>query len=1237
MNLTTSQERAVRARGNVVLSAGAGTGKTKTLVERCLSCLLEEPTPASISEMLLVTFTDAAAAEMRHRIRARLEEEFEKNPGSAHWQEQLALFEQAHIGTLHSFCLKLARQHFHELHLDPQLAVMPEAEARLVAEETLDAIFQRHYDDESASAVRDLIQSHGRGGDAQVKGLVRRLHDYSQTLPDAAGWLRSQRTLFASPEPQVWEGWLLDHFATWSQSWLATLAADEYNNVVGRGCYQALQAAGRLADRQAVGRVLEAVREACLACPKGKKKAFLKPLKEFTEEAEFMRSLVPAGGDDPLREDWNWSRHRMTVLLELAETFGREFAEAKRQSGVVDFHDLEQHALRLLWNVETGRPTLVAAHWRRHFRFVFVDEYQDINAAQDKIIEALSREGEAANRFLVGDVKQSIYRFRLANPRIFQGYRESWGGGLQAPDGGGKGSVGGNSQSLPLLDNFRTRERLLDFINSVFGVIMRPETGGIAYDESARLVFGAPDARSQLSAASLREPCVELHLRLKKAPGKAEDEDEGGEGDEALAEVADLEEAGREARLVGLGIKALYEQQFQVWGGSEFRSMRWTDAAVLLRSPATKAEHYAREFARLNIPLVISRSSFYEGLEIKDLVSLLQILDNPLQDGALVAVLRSPFARLDLEELAEIRLVGKGFYWFALTQYHERHARARVDEAKAVGVNSNGIPGGIFASLEVGAEADAMGAKVADFLDRYRRWRRLARQGSISKCLETVLAETQYDVWLAGQPRGAQRRAKVEQLLGLARQFDSFQRQGLFRFLNFLEAQKEADLGPNPPGTAGEDAVRLMSIHQSKGLEFPVVALGDLGKTFNTSDLRGPIILDDHYGLCPQVRPPDAMAQYPSVAHWLAQRRQHAELLGDELRLLYVAMTRARDRLLLAGSIGEKKMRDYFELPAGAAVRVSQPRCYSDWIGFWFAQTAAGTEAGLAGETGRNDMLQWRFYDDAELALSTAWASAASPSARGDEPQLHPSPPDGVRQGERSAPAWHYPFEGATREPAKASVSALKRRALTVEEDELSARPVFAPLLLHPLSAGADRKKPSAVEIGSAHHRFLEQLNLSLEPTGENLERERQRMITVGLLEASVAETLDLEGIRSFWCSDVGRMVRAETGRVRRELQFTARFPARELAPLFGLRDAYEGDEPVIVQGTADLVVLLPREIWLLDFKTDRVKESELAERREFYRPQLELYARALARIYNRPATRQWLHFLSARKTCEMI
>lgn len=1210
MSLTAAQQAAIEARGNVLVVAGAGTGKTRTLVERCLHCLLNERPRLSLDELLLVTFTEAAATEMRQRIRARLEEEAAAHPTDRHWNEQLALFEAANIGTLHSFCLQLVRRHFFQLGLDPQLAVLPDEEARLMAEDTLGQVLQKYYGGTGsrAEAVQELIEVHGRGRDTPLRALVLRLHYYSQTLPNPAAWLAEQRACFASAEPTLWRVWLLDALASWRSDWLPVLAG--LSGTPARDCAEVLRSLSVSPSAEEAGAALASIL-ALRDDGRQSRNGSLKPLERFLAEAEFLNCLCPQKTAEPapgrkpekdaLAEDWNWVRGQMSTLLELTAEFTAAFSEAKRESGMVDFHDLEQHALALLWDFNKDVATPLAAQWRQRLRFVFVDEYQDINAAQDKLITALSRQGAQANRFLVGDVKQSIYRFRLANPYIFQNYVRQWGSDI--------GKV------IPLQDNFRSRERLIDCINSFFSRLMTTGLGGIAYDEQAQLRFGAPAERAPLSAAAEPTPRVELHLRLKSKEVLAEAEDEGNDANEALDEFRDLEEAAKEARLVANRLLQLKRDAHQVWDetSGQVRPMVWSDVAILLRAPARKAESYAKEFARLNLPLQVARGGFYQSLEISDLLNLLRLLDNPLQDLPVLAVLRSPLVGLSVNDLARIRLaLPRGHFWNALLKWAETQQPQRVKP-----------------------ETEPT-AKVASLLERFARWRRAARQLSLSACLEMLLAETHYTDWLLTQNRGDQRRANVQRLLAMAAQFDQFQRQGLFRFLRFIDAQQTADSEPEVPALIDANAVRLMSIHQSKGLEFPVVVAADLGKPFNLSDLNAEIILDEQYGLCPRIKPPHSGRRYPSLAHWLARRRQTRESLAEELRLLYVALTRARDTLILTASIAASRYQKvWLRQEADDANGPLAARSCADWLGAWFAAKAG--PAAVDRDEGQVQELHWKLYREPALVHSDT-----------QEEPLDPPWPALLRAEDwkhiQQRLSWKYPWAAATTQPAKTSVSALRR--LAAEEQEESAR-LFTGregvLAVSGRSASHHRSlkriirsADAAAGAGIAHHLFLQ--HVALEHTGSlaTLQAEAKRLQAEAILTDDQLASLDLDGLLAFWASDLGRKFRAQASFIKRELAFTARFSPAELARLTHQPVAEGLDhEFVVVQGVADLVALLPHEIWLLDFKTDDVRPKELKERLESYRPQLLTYAAALSRIYSRPVSQSWLYFITARQAIE--
>ncbi len=674
-------------------------------------------------------------------------------------------------------------------------------------------------------------------------------------------------------------------------------------------------------------------------------------------------------------------------------------------------------------------------------------------------------------------------------------------------------------------------------------------------------------------------------LRIK--PGRDESERDD--------ELADLADADKEARLVARRVKNLVAEKHEIWDDQNkvFRAAEWRDVAVLLRSPAGKAEIFARQFELAGVPLTVARGGFFDSREILDLLSLLQLLDNPLQDVPCIAVLRSPLVGLSLDELAEIRLAAKDkHFWTAL----------------------NSIQNSKF--------------KIQNFLRRFSRWRKLAKQHSLSECLEAVLTETLYADWLRAQPRGAQRAANIERFLHLAQAFDQFQRQGLFRFLKFIEARQAAEAEPEVPAVAAENAVRLMSIHQSKGLEFPVVVLPDLSKKFNEQDLHGEIIFDEIFGLCPKVKPPHTGRRYPSLPHWLAQRRQKRELRGEELRLLYVALTRARDTLILSATLTGKKWETLWSQPEPVTTqKIAAASSFADWLGIWFSvQSSKSKVQSPAG--GELSHLRWRLAEEGEFADADI-AESGEQKAENKLSALDETAAEKLR----AVLSWEYPNQAAMKRKAKASVTELRRAAEALDDE---AEPVFTP----PAFAGQKRKaesgrrKLSAADFGTAHHKFLQ--HFALDKAGD-LAAEAARLAREKFLSADECAVLDLASLAAFWSSPLGEKIRANAKNVRRELPFTARFSPTEIFQIKGEKpEAGLENEFVVVQGMADLAVLLPDEIWLVDFKTDDVGAGSLAEKIKAYTPQLQFYAAALEKIFARRVTMRALHFLAARRTVEV-
>ncbi|MCC6231381.1 MAG: UvrD-helicase domain-containing protein, partial [Verrucomicrobiales bacterium] len=921
-----------------------------------------------------------------------------------------------------------------------------------------------------------------------------------------------------------------------------------------------------------------------------------RPLKPLIEEATELQALVsplPGTESDPLAEDWDLARRDVLALLELVGRFTEAVAIARRATAVVDFADLEQFALRLLWDPVGSTPTPLAREWRERLELVFVDEYQDINGAQDRIIDCVSREGAAANRFFVGDVKQSIYRFRRADPRIFQHYAAAW-------------REGPHRRVIPLAENFRSHERILGFVNTWFEGLMRPSVGGVGYDAEARLVYGAAEARPALREAP--EGRVEIVL----VPRSATDVEPGGEGVEEGAPTSDdLDQEESQAEVAAARLKEWHDTGLRVVdaaaGGT--RPVAWRDMVVLHPSPRPVAERWARQFARRGVPLDARRSGFFEALEVSDLINLARILDNPVQDHALLAVLRSPLVGMTVDELAVVRWVDrKAPLWDALMRC------ARGGGAAGVGTDADPAWRGAWEGARV---------RASEFLEAYRRWRRLAREGALSLCLERALVETTFEAWLRAQPRAASRLANVKRLLALTRQFDQFRRHGLFRFLQFLDAQIQAEEEAESAPASVAGSVRLMSVHQSKGLEFPVVVVAGLGRRFNLADVREDWLLDPELGICPPVLSASGDRSHASAARWVAARRQRSELAGEQVRLLYVACTRAAERLVLLGDVTAKSLATWAEpgsdtLGDRDVLAASSPIA---WLGRRMP-VLTGVDDWVIRGSGRGTWADWRIVDTRPAAPEQAEPrSCESPGAGIDEDVL------------REVTArleWHYPWPDALEEPGKVAVTTLSRKYAT--DDEASDWTPSSTWRA-PASERSAASSTEAVERGAAHHLFCEWVDLERTATSAALADEVRRLAEEGVLSEEQVAMLDLPALAGFWVSPLGHRLREQSRFVERELPFTTRLGPQEFARLGGATAHGFGPEDFqVVQGVVDLAVILPGEIWIVDFKTDRVSGAALTERIQKYQLQLRLYAHALTSIYRRPVTQRWLWFFHPRE-----
>ena len=927
---TDDQWNAITVKGaNMLVAAAAGSGKTAVLVERIIRRIADEHDPIDVDRLLVATFTKAAAAEMKHRIRDALESALLEQPRSQHLRRQLALIGRASITTLHSFCLEVIQRYYALIGLDPGFRMANETESELMRQDLLAALLEEKYEmSQEADAFWKLAEFYGgERGDAGLHELVMKLYDQSRSHPWPDQWMMEMTSMFGHEgevDLSVWQDSLLRSIRMDLQG-----AAELLNQGLaitelpgGPSPYgdNLREDAHRLdiliAATEAPWEVLV---EAFSAISFSK----LKPCrgdsydKELQEEVKALRKAVKDTLEGIrkelfIRTDEDFAAEMrdlspiLLALTNLVHEFGLSYQKEKSAKRLLDFSDLEHYCLQILRDPDSapGRliPSQAAQEYRRQFAEVLLDEYQDTNQVQEAICFLISNE-QPGNRFMVGDVKQSIYRFRLAEPGLFlQKYKsytsaeENIGtmlSGAAADDRGVR---------IDLARNFRSRREVVDSVNFIFKQVMNESVGEISYDNRAALAYGAnfPDLEGADYSAELllidrtTEPEDVVNDSLadedveQEGPENAEGEEAVFPFDGAALEAQELETAQLEARAIAVRIKELMgtsqsgEQPFLVYdkktGGN--RPAAYRDIVILLRATGQWSPILIEELRLHGIPAYAElNSGYFKATEVEIMMSLLKVIDNPYQDVPLAAVLRSPIVSLNAEQLAKIRLAAK---------------KAPFYEAVQAFAGKEGGKGDLQETRE----------QLRQFLHNHERWRMEARNGSLADLIWNLYRETGLYDFVGAMPGGVQRQANLRALYDRARQFETTSFRGLFRFLRFIERMQDsgADLGTARALGEQEDVVRIMSIHKSKGLEFPIVFVAGIGKMFNQRDMREHFLIHKELGFGPKFVDTALRISYPTLPALAIRRRMKLETLAEEMRILYVALTRAKEKLILIGT-----------------------------------------------------------------------------------------------------------------------------------------------------------------------------------------------------------------------------------------------------------------------------------------------------------------------------------------------
>lgn len=1277
---TDEQWKAIAAWGNnILVAAAAGSGKTAVLVERIIRTIMDEARPVDVDRLLVVTFTNAAAGEMRQRIGEALARELENHPESRHLRRQLSLLNRASISTLHAFCMSVVRQHSYRLNVDPHFRIADEVESELLQDEVLADLLEAEYGREDNESFFDVVDRFGSDrSDVPVQQLIRKLYAFSRSHPFPDRWLAELVRVYHGPGSGRLDDW----------PWTALLVEDVQLEVAEGLCKlrQALalaqQPGGPAAYVETLAADVEAL-EKLAACDSWEalQEGFgaltfpaLTRVRKGTAD-ETLKARVQQLRNEVKKRMDEYRQHWFSVppeerlaqmralapvvdtLVRLVREFGRRYDDAKKARGLLDFHDLEHLCLQVLRQEDAPPgelvPSEVALAYREQFVEVLVDEYQDTNLVQEAILQLVSR---GDNLFMVGDVKQSIYGFRLAEPALFLGKYKAF-----TPDGRDQGL------RIDLSRNFRSRGSVLEGTNFIFRQLMDETVGDVPYDKAAELQPGA--AYPQATEMEVELVVID---RAASADGKAGPSNRttavgtgpvGGEGEpeaEGAAEDAwtdeeELEAVQLEGRFLARQIRALIERPFMVSDGRReaLRPVTYRDMVILLRS-LTAAPVLLEELKAQGIPVYAELSGgYFEAVEVATMLSLLKIIDNPNQDIPLAAVLRSPIVGLREDELAAIRLHRpQGGFWTAVQAAADSLPDAELRD------------------------------KVRRFCEQLQRWRDQARQGALSELIWQLYRETGYLDFVGGLPGGKQRQANLRALYDRARAYEATSFRGLFRFLRFVERMQERgdDLGVARALGEQEDVVRLMTIHKSKGLEFPVVFVAGLGKPFNRQDVRADVLLHKDVGAGCRFIDPERRLSVPTLP-WLVVRSQlQRAQAAEEMRILYVAMTRAKEKLYLVGTVrdGEKARAKWEEvaqraenggvLPASARLRAAS---FLDWIAPAVARH---------GMPPADDSSTWRVHlvpaaqlkamataEDAREAQLLAAVAAGRPV-----PMALDEAPEVARRLN-----WRYPHDAATRARSKWSVSEWKRRQELSEEAE-NVSSLWGERSVFRRPRFVQQRTLTPTEKGSAVHLVMQLLPLDVEWDEARLREWLEQLVENEGLSPEEAASIPLEAMVRFFDTPIGRRL-TQAAWVQREVPFSLAVPAAEVeewtavgaAETEGLGmgpaaaissgkdeetagdgaarstsggeagrrladgrpDAFVANDVVLLQGVIDCLFRDEQGLVLLDYKTDTIDgpfadfaAAEPVLRRR-YTTQLQLYARAVEAVWKTPVQEKVLYF----------
>ncbi|WP_455795250.1 helicase-exonuclease AddAB subunit AddA [Clostridium butyricum] len=1246
---TDEQLSAIKTRNcNLLVAAAAGSGKTAVLVERIIRIITNKDNPVDIDKLLVVTFTNAAAAEMRERIAAAISKALDKEPTSKNLQKQLTLLNRANITTMHSFCLDVIKNNFHKIDLDPSFRIGDQTEGILIKDEVIETLFEEKYDQEDTEFTSLVEAFSTYKNDDNLKELIINMYNFIMSGPWPENWLKENAEAFniETMEKLNNSKWVLvlkNSIKVEIEGYIKMLekAIEIINLTDGLEPYLETFSNELYSIKNAYNSIdcgLDDIYSSLCSISFGR----LKSIKKDKVSDENAQNTVKSIRDDIKKKISELINNTFSVtpeemlinikgayptikkLTEIVLEFGEKFSQKKKEKNILDFNDLEHLCLKILSDKdENGNiiPSKTAIEFKNLFDEVLVDEYQDSNNVQETIIELVSRrKDEFPNVFMVGDVKQSIYRFRQAKPELFMEKYINYT--LEES----------NNRKIQLYKNFRSRKEVIDGVNYIFKEIMSETVGELEYTDEEALNLGASYENSEDENVILGGP-IEVNIIEKNI----EESDLNKEKlDEEDFENEEIEGVNLEGKIVAKRIKELMtttgNNVFKVLDKEtgEYRPIKYKDIVILLRATKNWSESLLDELGQEGIPAYADTGSgYFESIEIRTIMSLLRVIDNPMQDVPVIAVLKSPIMGFSAEDLSIIRLKNKEKYFYENI--------ADIAEGNICDISEELI------------------TRCKGFLEKLEIWRNKAIYMPIDEFIWYLYMDTAYYGYVGAMPNGVLRQANLKILFQRAKQFEQTSFKGLFNFINFINklTKSSGDMGSAKILGENEDVVRIMSIHKSKGLEFPVVFLCGTGKQFNLMDLNKNILYHDELGFGPDFVDLEKRVSIGTIAKEAIKKKMKLETLSEEVRILYVACTRAKEKLIITGTVNNiQKSIEKWVSSASLDYNLILPseilkgKSYLDWIGMSLCQHNDGKvlreKIAVSNEISKDDNSKWdiKLWKRSDIVVNNE--DGKLEEEKEVKLSILEEEYDKDVYGEVDKRlSYKYPLKESTKLKSNISVSDLKKRnaefidqhveSINIEEVESkNKRTIITPKFLQ------EEKGLTAAEKGTAVHFVMKKIDLDKVSSIHEIKDQIQYLYENDFILEEEMKAVNPSKILNFFKSDLGKMMtelHKEGKKIYRELPFYTEISSVNIDNT--LSEEYE-NEKVRLQGIIDCFFEYNGESILLDYKTDYVSKDNEAELQKKYIKQLDYYSDAVFKITGKKVSKRYLYSFYLEKVIEI-